>query len=191
MDYRIILVSGKQGSGKSTLQAQLRLLLAERGWSVEFVNFADPLYQMHDACRQILRARGRMDLVQPKDGNLLQLLGTDWGRKHLGENVWVDLLKSYIAIRSSEFEGRTDKLVFIVGDCRFENEFRAFPTAVSVRLECDKEVRRSRVSMWRENDTHPSETGLDHLALDFQMQFDTEFDPPDRIARAIIQFKSF
>ena len=52
----------------------------------------------------------------------------------------------------------------IVGDCRFENEFMAFPEALRVRLQCPEDIRRKRCSMWRENVEHPSEIGLDRYA---------------------------
>jgi hypothetical protein len=52
----------------------------------------------------------------------------------------------------------------VIGDCRFENEFDAFPHALRVRLGCPEEVRKSRCSMWRENTQHPSEIGLDKYA---------------------------
>ncbi|MFS6706496.1 hypothetical protein WHK35_14280, partial [Staphylococcus aureus] len=102
----------------------------------------------------------RRDLV--KDGPLLQMLGTDWGRKTINENIWVSIAQKRAAAALAE----NPKTLVIVGDCRFPNEFEAFPEALRVRLECPEDARKQRCSMWRENTAHASETGLDELARD-------------------------
>lgn len=171
---RIILLSGKQGSGKSTLQEALRLAINAQPESAALpANFADILYEMHDEVRAVAKHYG-IPLVQPKDGVLLQLLGTEWGRKTLGENVWVDALKNYLARMESAHGKNVKNLTAIVGDCRFENEFDAFPEAFKVRLRASTDVRKARCSMWRPNDQHPSEIGLD--AYDNANRFDLVLD---------------
>lgn len=153
---QVIVFSGKQGSGKTTLQNALTDYLVHRGQLVFSINFADVLYEMHDAVLKILhRYTPPRQIV--KDGPLLQLLGTEWGRKTIHENIWVSLLQGKIALLPAGS-------YVIVGDCRFENEFDAIPEALRVRLECDETVRRERCSMWRQNTEHPSETGLDAYA---------------------------
>lgn len=154
---KIVMLSGQQGSGKTTVQKHLINYLGQRGFYATSVNFADIIYEMHDSVLDILNKHWpKRDMV--KDGPLLQLLGTEWGRKTIDEEIWVKCLRNKI-----------DKLkisngYFIIGDCRFENEFDAFPDALRVRLFADEKVRKARCSMWRENTNHPSETGLCHYS---------------------------
>lgn len=165
IDIKIVLVSGKQGSGKTTTCDQLAKEWHERfGYDVEHLTFASTIYAMHDSIRAILTKNGINipDEVKVKDGPLLQWLGTEWGRSTIGENVWVDCLKGQINNLIDLHVKRGDrKLLFLVSDCRFPNEFDSLPAALRVRLECPKEIRKKRCSMWRENDTHPSEIALD------------------------------
>jgi len=171
MRERIVIISGKQGSGKTSLANELvsRFFNKRDGFATYQLNFADTIYKMHDRCLDVLK---ECNFPTPKkDGNLLQLLGTEWGRNTLGPNIWVELLKGRIN-RFRKFEvdqGFRHTMLVVVADCRFENEFDAFPNALKVRLECPEEVRKARIlatpgQMWRENTNHPSEVGLDAYA---------------------------
>lgn len=178
---QIIVISGKQGSGKSTLASCL-----EFRSNIPFykMRFAEPLYQMHNEVRSILKRYGyeKYD-YEKKDGPLLQLLGTEWGRK-LNENIWVELLTNELKKLSN------NDVNVSVEDCRFENEFDAlkkFPNVYTIRLECPTEVRKSRCSMWRENDNHPSETSLDNYASQgkFDLVIDTEKMSMDEVINLV------
>ena len=166
----LILVSGKQGSGKTTLITELR-----KQRKVATVKFADPLYEMHEFILNKMQTwTGEPRIV--KDGALLQLLGTEWGRKHRGDNVWVDICKKKIDLLRQASLAE----IIAIDDCRFENEFDAFPDALTVRLECPEEVRKQRMEHgWRDNTSHASETGLDKYAKDGK--FDLVI-PTDRIS---------
>lgn len=171
---KLILLSGKQGSGKTTLQEALRLAWNSRSESSAVpVNFADIIYEMHNEVRVVAKNYG-IPIVQPKDGVLLQLLGTEWGRKTLGPDVWVNALRNQLERLEYALGKHCPNFVAIVGDCRFENEFDAFPDALRVRLRASKDVRKLRCSMWRPNDEHPSEVGLD--AYDNEGRFDLVLD---------------
>lgn len=153
---RIFVFSGKQGSGKSTYATALKEILG-RDKCVLF-KFAEVIYSLHDVCLPILKSYGIIPKDVTKEGQLLQVLGTEYGRKCLGENVWADALKRKVDAYLSEHSKR----IAIIDDCRFENEFDTFhPVAYMIRLRADKEIRKARCSAWRENDTHISETGLD------------------------------
>jgi hypothetical protein len=161
---QVILISGKMGSGKTTLQKALAVhFLSQPNTGAGLINFADVLYEMHDAVLGVLhKYMDKRPIV--KDGPLLQLLGTEWGRKTLGENCWVEILQA--RVNHLKLQVPVDRNYYlIVGDCRFENEFNAFPDALRVRLYCPEDTRRERCSMWRPNDAHPSETGLDDFYL--------------------------
>jgi hypothetical protein len=158
---KLLLLSGKQGAGKTSIQkAMTEAWFRKYNRGAHFVNFADPIYEMHDEVLKVLHKYWPdRDLV--KDGPLLQLLGTEWGRK-IDENIWVKCLQKKVE-RMIEADPKSDGLI-IVGDCRFENEFDAFPNALRVRLEAPEEVRQPRCSMWRWNTNHPSEIGLDNYS---------------------------
>lgn len=170
----VLLFSGKQGSGKTTLMNKVFEEIMEGGnYRPVNVIFADTIYKIHDFAIKLLEERGiKRDIV--KDGKLLQLLGTEWGRQ-INENIWVECLKGQMkTIRADTPE--SIPLAFIVSDCRFQNELAGFPEAFKVRLEASKEVRQVRCSQWRDTDNHPSEIDLDVSAKEgkFDLYLDTD-----------------
>ena len=174
---RVVLLSAKQGGGKSSIQKALAEKWSERtGQAVACLNFADVLYEMHDAVLEVLH-RYWPNRNLAKDGPLLQMLGTDWARKTIDQDIWVKCMQKKAELWFRENPGG----LLIVGDCRFENELHAFPEALRVRLNCPEKVRQARCSMWRENTEHPSEIGLDGAAErgEFDMYLNTETTPVD------------
>lgn len=173
--HKIILLSGKQGSGKSTLADGLEKAARDYGFAPVRTRFAKVLYEMHNAACAVAKKYGVQ--VNPKEGEMLQWIGTEWGRILKGQNVWVSALKTDVEqTMKSYLPGH--KLCFIIDDMRFQNEFDAFSRSeelgvFKLRLEADRETRKARCSYWRENDTHPSETGLDHL-VDFLKSYQGE-----------------
>lgn len=159
----VILISGKQGSGKDELTRNLVTHFSTyTKKKVHSTRFAAPLYDMHDACRSILIDYGIKDYnYSEKDGTLLQLLGTEWGRNSIRESIWVDCIKGEYQKLAQNFNNPDKDLVFIVSDCRMVNEFNAFPNAVKIRLEADREARKSRCENWRDKEDHLSEVSLD------------------------------
>jgi len=96
MEIKTVLISGKMGSGKTTIgNALMEKYHKSKGFSCENPFFASTIYEMHDQCLRVLKERGiRRDIK--KDGRLLQLLGTEWGRETIDDNVWVDCLRGQI-----------------------------------------------------------------------------------------------
>lgn len=168
----IILLSGKQGSGKTTLmQALMTTLMYGHGKKVYPVIFADTIYKIHDYALALLEQRAvKRDIV--KDGKLLQLLGTEWGRA-IDQDIWVKCLNGQMENILKETNSDPNDVIFLVSDCRFKNEFDGVD-GFKVRLEADKETRKKRCSQWRDNDTHPSEIDLDEYAA--QGKFDCYVD---------------
>lgn len=167
MKTTTLLISGKQGSGKTTLAREIikRWETLPKGRALE-IPFAKPLYEMHDFLLGYMANLGfDRDIV--KDGPLLQYLGTDWGRKNFGDNVWVDANKAAIEIEKKKYDWAD--LLIVIPDCRFQNELFNNVLAKTVRLECAREIRKARCSAWRENDTHPSEIDLDHFANELEL----------------------
>lgn len=156
----IILISGKQGSGKTSLSESLMTRLE----SVAGTKFAQVLYEMHYA---VLKIANRCGFDIKLDKRLLQILGTEWARG-IDQNFWVKC-----AIKEVEkFYAEGFKLV-IIDDCRFKNEFE-LEGAIKIRLECPAEVRKERCSQWRDNENHQSEIDLDDWVDRFDLVINTE-----------------
>lgn len=180
----VYMIHGKQGSGKSTLAEALHKKLLRIRPSRR-MRFASVLYEMHDAVLTIARNSGIK--VKDIDADLLQILGTEWGRSKLGEDVWVGALY-HNAMKF--FEVNRDSAI-VIEDCRFENELNTFSglsvDVVKVKLIAPEELRKQRCGpKWRENTEHPSETGLDHVE-DWNWMFNTDMILPDDIADMILQ----
>lgn len=175
MNSHVILISGKMGSGKSTLSEMLGAAAKNSNMVPVHLKFAAPLYEIHDdVLNKMERFTGKKRLK--KDRLLLQLLGTEWGRATFGVDIWAEILHNTIATKESQRNPFTAPFLFIVDDCRFENEFDAFPEALRVRLECPPEVRKTRAESWSPG-SHPSEKGLDKYSM--EDRFDSEFHTDD------------
>lgn len=181
----VVLISGKQGSGKTTLKDQLMKKLYEvprlRAFSL---TFAEPLYRIHDFVWGMLKDNS-IEMPFKKDGNLLQKIGA-WGRD-LDSDLWIKLLKSLMSKFKLQFVGFYDYQVFIISDCRFKNEFNAFSDALTIRLECERDVRKARCEMWRENEHDISETDLDDQLHKFSMLFHTDQESSEKITNIVLK----
>lgn len=185
---KILLISGKQGSGKDTLAAELTALLhAVEGAKVQQFMFAQTIYEIHNYARQLLFSLGiKLDLSQ-KDGDLLQYLGTEWGRKKFGQHVWT----TATIARINKWAAPLDYV--IITDCRFKNEFYAFSDAYKVRLTCPENIRKKRRGKtWRKNTKHASEVDLDgyEKAGKFDLVLDTNEYGPDACAQIVFDLIS-
>jgi len=184
----VVMLSGKQGSGKSSTAQVLRDFLGSKGIGVVYDRYAKPLYDAHDAVLAVLRPQGILpDPDVKKDGLLLQVLGNDWARK-IDVDIWVKGMKRRVEMLTERFTGNPHmKVAIVCEDCRYVNEFDAFPDAVRVRLEAPEEVRKPRTDQWRENVNHQSETDLDQHVIDgkFDRVFRTDLEPLGDVASAI------
>ena len=173
-----ILLSGKMGSGKTSTARALQEWCWKNKWLVQTIKFAEPLYAMHDAVRLVAES---YDIpMLEKDGMLLQMLGTNWGRHQFGDDVWVKACLKKVAhtvdfwnmdlgvathaiagMVTLGFDVGITPGMIIIDDCRFENEFTAFYDALRVRLVAPRDVRKGRCDSWRDNEEHLSEISLD------------------------------
>jgi energy-coupling factor transporter ATP-binding protein EcfA2 len=190
MKTQIVLLSGKQGAGKDTLAHELAKFSKHGKTSVAIVAFAFPIRTIHDWIRSFM---GAMGLSAPaevvvKDGDLMQLVGL-WARKRYGDDCWLKAAKSRIEkIMGTASVEAPERLVIVVTDCRFQNEFDAFPEALRVRLDCARDIRKGRAEMWRDNEQHQSETDLDDYVMGgrFDMIFNTQTQAPGDIAEMVM-----
>lgn len=121
---RLIAFTGYAGAGKDAAAATLV------GIGYRRVAFADPLKQMLaamlDVPRERLEDRAFKDSPVPGLGKtpreLLQTLGTEWGRAHVAEDLWVRLAMQRAAQHA----------LVVMPDCRFPNEARAVRAAGGV-----------------------------------------------------------
>lgn len=181
--HKIIMISGKQGSGKTSIMNNIILMAARMGMNAMDVRFAETIYNIHDYIRETLRFRG---IERPdKDGRLLQLLGTEWGRETIHPDIWVKAMLGFIDNVSPQPKPNQ---LFVVSDCRFKNEFDLVD-AFKVRLEAPKDVRQARCDGWRDTDTHISETDLDEYAAQgkFDLVIDTTSTKSDEVAKFILE----
>jgi hypothetical protein len=170
----IILISGKQGSGKSTLKDNLLKSFP----SAIGMRFSDPLYDMHQVINDVCSWYAIP--FAEKEGRLLQLLGEDWGRQVKGEDIWVNCLNS----RINTLTRWNNNQIFIIDDLRYQNEFNAFQSnerfdVIKIRLCANEHARKNRALGWRDTTDHISETDLDYQEINnlFDLIIDTDVVP--------------
>lgn len=181
----IVLISGKQGSGKTATADTLKEKLEDNNITVFCNKFAAPLYEMHDGVLAVLEKYGiKRDIV--KDGPLLQVLGTDWGRNTVDKDIWVKCIQNWYNDKPHP-DMFSNGIVYLIDDMRFKNEFNAFEgdEVLKIRLECSEEVRKARCSMWRENSNHQSEIDLDDWVDLFDFRIDTNLNDLNEVVKII------
>lgn len=168
-----IALSGKAGSGKTTLANQMCKAWADNGealtWLYTKYSFADKLKEL------AIDLFGMNPDPAKKDRRLLQTLGTEALRKHVVDDsghAWDDVWERYLnrqmtneVIRLSG--ARAEGLLQVVDDMRFWNEFEALRNEgfMMVRLEVERVLRAERLGLTQEQlaevEMHPSERDLD------------------------------
>ena len=164
----IIGITGRAGSGKDTVGQ----FLVER-YGFERIAFADPLKRI---AREIGWDGGKEDagncahcgMLQGR--TLLQVLGTEGLRQHLGKNVWIDaLLRHIVTTRALTGQSR-----WVITDVRYTNE------ADMIQAH-DGHVWRVVRPELRSNDAHDSETALADIMADVTFTNDGTVDALHRL----------
>lgn len=153
---KVIAFTGPMGSGKSHFAG----LLKSKNYlfkDAAIYPFAGPLKSM---LRLILppeafTPEGKDDTAYGLCGKtpryLMQTLGTEWGRKLVGEDVWVEAVRRQIVTSPSP--------VILMDDCRFENEAEMVLDMGGKIYLIDRPGH-----VWGED--HPSEVGIDCAYID-------------------------
>ena len=149
-----IAISGKMGSGKTTLTQEIISQLSEAGIEAHHVSLAGPVKEV---------ARNYFGMPSDyKDRALLQAIGQ--GFRKIRASVWIDLLVN--SCQDSE-------AVYICDDVRFRNEVSALQTQnwTTIRLPVSESEQQRRLQQaygeqWTqhwENRFEASEIDLDEI----------------------------
>ncbi len=159
-----IAISGKMGSGKTTLAQALD------------TNHVFYILSFADGVRDVGKVYFRMskdDLSGPnKDRQKLQHIGQKM--REIDPDVWVNNLLYYSEGMQKFLDGNVNNLV--VDDMRLKNEFDALKEAgyIMVRIVADKETRESRMGVAFTNTDDITETDLDDVQNPMDPNIDKE-----------------
>jgi hypothetical protein len=148
---RIIAFTGLAGSGKS---AAAEWLVKECGFIRH--SFAQPIKDMVAACWPMCtdKSAAYPELEGKTLRHTYQTLGTEWGRNHMGENLWANYL-----INSLEGGGR-----YVIDDLRYDNEALLLRKVGSAIIEIRREVGPAM--------SHSSEQGVAPALVDVTVHND-------------------
>lgn len=168
-----VALTGFARSGKDTVAEILG-----RGWGYQRLALADPLrdglYALNpivfaDAYGHVYRVKDVVDECgwdeakkRPEVRTLLQRMGTEFGRKVFGDDIWVDTLLA-------KADALPSGTRVVVTDCRFDNEARRLGQAGALV------VRVTRPGVGPVND-HASDRGLSDMLVDYEIVNDGTLD---------------
>ena len=157
MPIDLLAFTGRQQAGKTTAAKHIAATLGFKRLS-----FAQPI-------RDMLMALGLTadDMDERKEmphillcGQTprfaMQTVGTEWGRRLIGEEIWLNKARHYInqARTFPDFRG------IVIDDCRFDNE------AALVRSLGGVVIHVTRLDMPTVASTHASEKGVSMMLID-------------------------
>lgn len=168
----IIAISGKMGSGKTTLADALSHSFLLNGLEIQRLKFAGPIYN----CATLIQEH--LKIPVEKDRQLLQFLGSHFKQK-ISFDFWTQQLLSQITSKPNT--------VYIIDDLRFKDEATALKNlgAFLIRLDCPEEERAARVgAALFLNDKHSSELDLDDYTK-FDLTLNSSIIPVIQLVKII------
>lgn len=167
-DLCVVLVSGSMGTGKNYLTKEYLLpAFVTHGFSVTPFSFADG-FKTDSIVFQGLKYDEAYDHKTYESRRILQLRGTEHGRKLYGEDIWV--VYALARLRSLYDSGLR---AVVITDARFPNELQRFhhifPKCATIRIRAPSRHRERVLREARGNDSimetlmqHESESALDN-----------------------------
>lgn len=157
--FRVIGLAGRAGSGKSTVAGMIP--------GAVVLQLADPLYaalsSMLGVPESLLRSPAHKERELPGLGKsprqMLQTLGTEWGRELVGPSIWIGALERRISVLREQGVG-----IVAVADVRFENEANA------IRQMTGGEIWRVHRLGQATASAHSSEAGVNLLPGEKEIQ---------------------
>jgi dephospho-CoA kinase len=149
---KIIAFTGLAGSGKTLAS---KWLADNRGYQVQ--SFAAPIKKMVSAVWP--QCEEKSASYEEFGGKTLrqayQLLGTEWGRQLMWEDIWVQKL----------IDSMASDISYVIDDLRFTNEAKALKDAGAIIIEIQ---RKGSLKMG-----HASEQGIDSAYIDMVLTNDS------------------
>lgn len=159
---KVILISGKSGSGKDTLANFLEEQYKKRNKKVLIIHFADMV-------KEFAKLYYNWDGVKDEKGRtLLQHLGTDTIRATY-PNYWAELVGKFLNAVKDDFD------VALIPDLRFLNEYKIVKkynkASFSIRINKIDENGNFILNplFTAEQNSHPSECDLDDYTFDLMV----------------------
>lgn len=153
-----IAISGKMGSGKTTLTNEILRQLQDLNLQGQRLSLADPV-------KEVARNYFLMP-AHEKDRALLQKIGQQF--RAIRASVWIDLMMA---------RAENEEVVYLCDDIRFKNELEAVKQDgwISIRLEVSESEQKRRIQAaygdsWNlhwQNRNEISETNLDGCDTSF------------------------
>ena len=165
---KILGFTGLAGSGKDTAAE----ILGKEN-SIYSYAFADPIYHMINSVfeppKKTIKKGRRKTQVLDKDGivkeagvtfrQLIQTLGTEWGRNIINQNIWINLADIDYKDRDKKECSTLDFYIFT--DVRFDNEAEYIKSLGGKIIEINRKGSGTR--------GHASEKGIDDSYIDHRI----------------------
>lgn len=188
----VVAFTGKARSGKDTAALIIRNYLDEYNDRVDFKDvrvygfeaFAAPLKSM---VAMLLDFFGLGSVMQPdtlhpyiegeekektieaigaSPRKLLQTLGTDWGRKQINQDIWLNCMRQRLNSYPSLVDMGYGGALVVVTDCRFDNEAHMLHDLGAKIIR----IQRDNVPDQVGDTAHPSEDGVAPHLIDLTVE---------------------
>lgn len=167
----LIGLCGKMGSGKDFITNNYIVPYLQRhGKSHLQLSFADQI-KVNVMTKMDVRFDDVYVTKNHESRKLLQLEGTEHGRRVLGEDIWINYHKSWV-----EVFGSRGIDVVIVSDVRFQNEAKYIKTNGGILIKIDAPTRTEKrlqqesnadLKIYNQIKSHASECDLDNFPKSF------------------------
>lgn len=132
--------------------------------------------EIHDLFKK--RHISRYEGMNEKDGEILQIWGTQFRRNNFGDNYWINRTDEKVKEVMKKYEGTNDSVIvyILLPDTRFKNEaeyIRSFgPNGIFIKIERYNNDGTRFIAPDRDP-KHQSETDLDSTDADFYISSKT------------------